>query len=278
MGKDQLVRPFVKWAGGKKQLLPEIRNKISEAGYFNTYYEPFLGGGAVLLDLQPCKAIVNDYNAELINAYKVIQNNVDELIITLKGFKNDKAFFYEIRRMDREESYSSKSDVYKAARMIYLNKTCFNGLYRVNQQGFFNSPYGYYKNPNYINEQVLRSLHTYFNENDIIFECGDFQDSLKNIEEDSLVYFDPPYAPLSETSNFTGYTSNGFGENEQARLAQVCQQLDNKNVKFIVSNSNVPLIQKIYRDFDISVVLAKRNINSNGKKRGNVEEVLISNF
>lgn len=278
MVKDIFIKPFVKWVGGKRQLLPEIQKKITAAGHYTKYYEPFLGGGAVLLNLQPKTAIVNDYNEELINAYIVIRDEVDPLIRTLKTYKNEKDFFYNIRSLDRKPEYAALSNIDKAARLIYLNKTCFNGLYRVNQQGFFNSPFGYYKNPNIVNEVVLRHLSNYLKLNDIKFLSGDFEQSLKGIRKGALVYFDPPYAPITSTSNFTGYTAGGFGEDDQRRLADVCKKLNEKGVKFILSNSNVPLIDSLYNDFNKSIVLAKRNVNSDANKRGDTEEVLITNF
>lgn len=276
--KDAFVKPFVKWVGGKHQLLPEIRQRIRDAGYYTAYYEPFLGGGAVLFDLMPKKAIVNDFNSDLINTYVVIKNNVDDLIDVLKKYKNTEKEFYHIRSLDREKEYANFSDIEKAARLIYLNKTCYNGLYRVNSQGFFNSPFGHYKNPNIVNEVVLRHVSKYLNENQIIFKSEDFEDTLKEIKKNSLVYFDPPYATDSDTANFTGYTVGGFSDKDQQRLAETCVQLDKKGVKFIVSNSNVALINDLYKNFNVSVVLAKRSVNSNAKKRGDVEEVLITNY
>jgi DNA adenine methylase len=278
MTQDSFVQPFVKWVGGKRQLLPVIKEQVKKAEDFTTYYEPFLGGGAVFLNMQPERAVVNDYNEELINAYKVIASNVDDLIKKLKTYSNSEEEFYRVRALDRSEEYKSISNVDKAARLIFLNRTCYNGLYRVNQQGFFNTPYGHYKKPNIVNEIGLRHLSDYFNSNKIKFCSGDFEDALKGIRKGALVYLDPPYAPLTSTSNFTGYTSGGFGENEQIRLANLCKKLDIKGVKFILSNSNVPLIQELYKGFNINIVLAKRNINSIGNKRGDVEEVLITNF
>ena len=278
MAKNELVKPVVKWVGGKRQLLPEIEKLIPEN--YTTYYEPFIGGAAVLLNEQPKKAVVNDFNEELINTYKVIQNNVDELIEVLKIHDelNSKDYFYDVRAWDRLPGYEERSDVEIAGRFIFLNKTCFNGLYRVNQAGEFNTPYGKYKNPNIINEVGLKVLSNYFNEADIIFKTGDFEDAVKYIRKGSFVYFDPPYAPLSPTSNYTGYTSGGFDEKDQIRLRELCDRLDAKGVKFLLSNSNVPFIQEQYSDYTIDIVGAKRAINSNGKKRGEVEEVLIRNY
>lgn len=270
--------PFVKWVGGKRQLINKIEKYIPSK--ISTYYEPFLGGGALFLHMEPKKAVLNDYNEELINAYKVIQDDVEPLILALKEHEklNSEEYFYEVRAVDRTEEYSSFTDVERAARLIYLNKTCYNGLYRVNSQGFFNTPYGKYKNPNIVNEYVLKSLNTYFNKKNITFKTGDFEDAVKGARKGAFVYFDPPYAPLTKTANFTGYTDAGFGEKEQIRLKNLCDRLDAKGVKFLVSNSNVELIQDLYSNYNIDVVNAKRAINSNGKKRGDVEEVLIYNY
>lgn len=273
-----LVKPFVKWVGGKRQLIPEIEKRIPEK--YSTYYEPFLGGGAVLLHLQPKKAVVNDFNSELINAYTVIRDDLDKLLEKLEEHKklNDKDYFYEIRELDRHESYINLSNIEKAARLIYLNKTCFNGLYRVNKSGYFNTPYGRYKNPNIVNEIVLRALSNYLNEANIEFKTGDFKDGLKNIRKGAFVYFDPPYAEVSSTANYTGYTKGGFDVREQERLRDLCVELDKRGVKWMVSNANVPLIQELYQEFNIDVIGAKRSINSKADKRGEVEEVLIRNY
>lgn len=273
-----LVKPFVKWVGGKRQLIPEIEKRIPEK--YSTYYEPFLGGGAVLLHLQPKKAVVNDFNSELINAYTVIRDDLDKLLEKLEEHKklNDKDYFYEIRELDRHESYINLSNIEKAARLIYLNKTCFNGLYRVNKSGYFNTPYGRYKNPNIVNEIVLRALSNYLNEANIEFKTGDFKDGLKNIRKGAFVYFDPPYAEVSSTANYTGYTKGGFDAREQERLRDLCVELDKRGVKWMVSNANVPLIQELYQEFNIDVIGAKRSINSKADKRGEVEEVLIRNY
>lgn len=274
-----ILQPVLKWVGGKRQLLPEIRERLPET--FSTYYEPFVGGGAVLFDTMPKKAVVNDFNEELINMYQIIKTDVEELLELLEVHKemNTSEYFYEIRALDREPHYETEvSNVEKAARLIFLNKTCFNGLYRVNASGFFNTPYGKYKNPNIVNTKGIMALHNYFNNADIKFKSGDFEDAVKYIRKGSFVYFDPPYAPLTPTSNYTGYTAGGFGKEDQIRLRKLCDKLDKRGVKFLLSNSNVPFIQEQYSDYIIDVVGAKRAINSNGKKRGEVEEVLIRNY
>lgn len=277
MTKNTLIQPFIKWAGGKRQLMKEIEKYIPNR--ISTYYEPFLGGGAVLFNLQPKKAVVNDSNPELINAYEVIRDNVDELIIDLKKHENTKEYFYEIRKIDRTPEYAELSKVKKASRLIYLNKTCYNGLFRVNSLGEFNTPFGNYKNPNIVNEHVLKSVSNYLNQNDIKFLCGDFEHSLKNIRKGAFVYLDPPYAPLSDSSSFTGYTLDGFNDSDQIRLKELCDKLQERGVKFLLSNSTAPIILDLYKDesrYEINYVDAKRNINSVGNGRGEIKEVLIA--
>ncbi|MGB4440364.1 MAG: Dam family site-specific DNA-(adenine-N6)-methyltransferase, partial [Sedimentibacter sp.] len=197
MRKSPLVAPVLKWVGGKRQLLKEILPLIPKD--ISTYYEPFVGGGAILFALQPKKAVINDYNAELINVYKVIMNNPIELIETLEELeeKNNSEYFYKIREKDRSSDYNKLSDIERAARIIYLNKTCYNGLYRVNQAGQFNSPYGKYKNPNIVNSPTVKALHDYFNNNSITITSGDYKDILKKIRAStkSFMYLDPPYYP-----------------------------------------------------------------------------------
>ena len=277
---NKLVAPVVKWVGGKRQLLPEIKKYSPKK--FNTYFEPFVGGGAVLFELQPKQAVINDINKELINLYSVIQNNVEELIDKLSDtnvYSNTSECYYRIRELDREpKKYNKLTGIDRAARVLYLNKTCYNGLYRVNSMGEFNSPFGSYKNPNIVNEITLRAVHKYFNESNIKFLNGDFEKTVKNAKKDDFVYFDPPYAPISKTSNFTGYNESGFGENEQIRLKELCDTLNKKGVKFLLSNSDCEFIRELYKDYNIVTIKAKRAINSNGNNRGAVSEVLIRNY
>lgn len=277
---NRLVAPVVKWVGGKRQLLPEIK-KYSPKKY-NTYFEPFVGGGAVLFELQPKNAIVNDINKELINLYSVIKNNVDDLIEKLSDtetYSNTSDCYYRVRELDREpQKYNKMTGVDRAARILYLNKTCYNGLYRVNSMGEFNSPFGSYKNPNIVNSITLKAVSKYFNESNIKFLNGDFEKTVKTAKKDDFVYFDPPYAPISKTSNFTGYNENGFGENEQIRLKELCDTLDKKGVKFLLSNSDCEFIRELYKDYNIVTIKAKRTINSNANNRGAISEVLIRNY
>ena len=278
--KNNLVAPVVKWVGGKRQLLTEIKNNSPKK--FNTYFEPFVGGGAVLFELQPKNAVVNDINSELINLYSVIQNNVDDLIEKLSDnekYANTSECYYRIRELDREPKvYNKLTGIDKAARILYLNKTCYNGLYRVNSLGEFNSPYGSYKNPTIVNEIGLRAVNKYFNDTNVKFLSTDFEKAVKNAKKGDFVYFDPPYAPISKTSNFTGYNEGGFGELEQIRLKELCDDLNKKGVKFLLSNSDCDFIRDLYKNYNIVTIQAKRAINSNGNNRGPVNEVLIKNY
>jgi DNA adenine methylase len=273
---NKLISPILKWVGGKRQILSEIRKYIPQN--YSTYYEPFVGGGAVLFDIQPQKAIINDINGDLINVYNVVKYGVDSLIRELKHYKNESDYFYKVRAWDRQSMYESISPIVAASRIIYLNKTCFNGLYRVNNAGQFNSPFGRYKNPNIVNESGLRAVSEYFNTTEIKFTCVDFEKALSGIESTAFVYLDPPYDPVSDTSNFTGYSQNGFNRNDQIRLKQECDRLTKKGVMFLLSNAATPFILDLYKDYNIKIVQAKRTINSKADKRGLVDEVLIMNY
>lgn len=277
MAKNKLVVPVVKWVGGKRQLLDEITPLLPKR--ITTYCEPFLGGGAVLFSIQPSRAIVNDLNKELITLYEVIRDDVETLIESLKKHENNSEYFYSIRDMDRnKDSYNLLSKVERASRLLYLNKTCFNGLFRVNSSGEFNSPFGHYKNPNIVNEPVLRAVSKYFNSKNIIFYSGDFYKTIENIGRGTFVYLDPPYDPVSDTANFTGYNKGGFDRKEQLRLKEYCDELTRQGIKFLLSNSATEFIKSLYSEYDIHIVQAKRSINSNGSKRGAVDEVLIRNY
>lgn len=276
--KAARIQPFVAWAGGKQQLLPEIRKEIKRAGNFTTYYEPFVGGGSVLFDLLPKRAVINDYNIELINAYQVIKTDVDDLIVELAKGENTAEEYYRIRALDRAPGYQRLSKVKKAARFIYLNKTCFNGLYRVNKQGYFNAAYGKRKKVKIVQADNLHKISQYLNNNDIRLYTRDFADILKNVKPDSLVYFDPPYVPANEIANFTRYTDNQFRASDQQRLAEKCQQLNKKGVKFIASNSDTSAVHKLYKDFNFRRVSARRYINVKGTGRKKIDEVIITNF
>ena len=275
---NKLVAPFLKWVGGKRQLMPSIVEHLPENIKDYKYIEPFIGGGAVLFNLQPKNAIINDFNEELINVYQVIKNNLDELIADLKKHKNEADYFYSIRSLDRNGAFKKLSDVQRASRVIFLNKTCFNGLYRVNNAGEFNSPFGRYKNPNIVNEPTLKAVNKFLNSNNIEIKSGDYSEILKKVDKKSFVYLDPPYHPISESSNFTGYVQGGWNIYDQIDLKTACDELHKKGVKFLLSNSSAEFIKDLYKDYKITIVKANRAINSNGADRGEVDEVLIRNY
>lgn len=275
--KFNLAVPVVKWLGGKRQLLTEINKYIPKK--ISTYYEPFVGGGAVLFSIKPGKAVINDINEELINLYKVIKETPEELISELKKYENTSKEFYRVRGLDRsEEEYAKLTDAQRAARMHYLNKTCFNGLFRVNSLGQFNAPYGNYKNPNIVNEVVIRAVSNYFNSSNITLKCGDYAEAIKQARKGAFIYFDPPYDPISDSSNFTGYSKGGFNKDEQIRLKNVCDSLDKRGINFMLSNSSTEFIRDLYKEYRIIPVNARRNVNSDGENRGEVEEVLVINY
>lgn len=270
------MQPFLKWAGGKRQLLSQFEQFIPEIGEY-TYFEPFLGAGAMLFHLRPSYAVVNDINFELYNVYSVIKDQglFEELIDDLKSHVNEKEYFYETRAWDRTEEYQTISPVKRASRFIYLNKTCFNGLYRVNSKGQFNVPFGKYKNPDILNEAVLREVHAYLNNHDITLLNVDFAAAVENAKSGDFVYFDPPYDPLSETSSFTSYAQEGFGKVEQYRLRDLFKELNARGCKVMLSNSDTAFIRDLYQEFQIVTVQATRAINSKAEGRGKITEVLV---
>jgi DNA adenine methylase len=282
MPKDEeisMIQPIVKWAGGKRQLLPLIGLDLPRS--YSSYCEPFAGGAALLFHLQPQKAIINDLNADLINLYRVIKSDVAMLIKHLSLHENDKSYFYKIRAIDRDEAmYGQWSDAQRAARLLYLNRTCFNGLYRVNKKGQFNTPYGRYKNPGILNERVLYDVHHYFNDNHIEFYNLDFMDFFNNIvlEPGSFVYLDPPYDPFEEQGNFVQYQAEGFGKERQLQLKQICDTLTQREIKFMLSNSATPYIMDLYQNYHIELVKAKRIIASQVANRLAIDEVLVRNY
>ena len=274
-----LAQPFLKWAGGKRQLLPVIKEYLPKK--FTQYYEPFIGAGAVLFSLQPKRSIINDTNGELINCYRVIKDSPEELLELCQEHRenNSKEYFYSLREQDRREDFQDRSPLFRAARIIYLNKTCFNGLFRVNSSGQFNVPYGNYANPVIADPAVIKSVSAYLNQRDVKIMEGDFAKAVSTARKGAFIYFDPPYHPISDTSSFTGYSVNGFGEAEQVRLKELCDKLTERGCQVLVSNSSASLIKKIYSDnnYQIVEVKASRAINAVGSKRGRINELLIHN-
>ena len=272
-------KPFVKWAGGKRQILDKLKKYVPEE--FNTYYEPFVGGGALLFELSPKNAVINDSNKELMNVYNVLcsEEKFKKMCRVLNSYEvnHSEEFFYDIRNKDRNKNtYNKLSDYTKAARTIYLNKACFNGLYRVNSKNEFNVPFGKKAKVNTYEGSNLITVSNYLTMNNIKILSVDFEESVKDAKKGDFVYFDPPYD--SDTSTFNSYTEEGFGKEQQKRLAKVFKELDQKGVYVMLSNHNTVLINELYKGYNIHKIEAKRNINSNGQKRGKVEEVIITNY
>jgi DNA adenine methylase len=273
IGKVAKPKPFVKWAGGKRQLIKVLTNNLPPS--YNRYIEPFVGGGALLFEVLPYKAIINDINTELINAYTVIKDDIDALIEDLKKHKNEEEYYYKIRSLDPEKL----SAVERASRFIYLNKTCFNGLYRENSKGKFNVPFGKYKNPKILDEENLRAVSEYLNTAEISILNLDYKEVCKLAGKGDFVYLDPPYYPISKSSSFTKYHKLDFTERDQMELTEVFRELDRKGCYVMLSNSNTKFIRELYKEYEIWEVSANRFINCKGDKREKVNvEVLIKNY
>lgn len=273
------AKPFLKWAGGKRQLLSIIQQYLPAK--YTEYYEPFVGAGAMLFSLQPQKSTINDSNGELINCYQVIRDQPEELLKLCQQHRenNTKEYYYQLREQDRQDDFNQRTPVERAARIIYLNKTCFNGLFRVNNSGQFNVPYGKYKNPVIADPTVIRAISAYLNQAQVDIFNGDFEQAVSKAQKGSFIYFDPPYYPLSNTSSFTGYSMNSFAEKEQKRLKEVCDELTKRNCQVLASNSAAPFIKFLYDDpnYEVVEVKATRAINAVASKRGRINELLIYN-
>ena len=273
-------KPFVKWVGGKRQLLRQFR----ELGLYppedfnpitNTYYEPFVGGGAVFFDLLPKNAELSDLNNELVTTYNVIKNNVDELIKSLQKHIYDKEYYLEVRAKKVEDL----SDIEIASRFIFLNRTGFNGLYRVNKSGQFNVPFGRYNNPVICDDDNLRRVSDALQ--DVTITHQDYKDVLKTAKSGDFIYLDPPYYPINATSSFTSYTAEGFLEKEQTELRDTFVKLHKRGCFVMLSNSDTPFINELYSGIDgitINKITAGRAINSKGSGRGKITEVLVTNY
>ncbi len=266
------AKPFIKWAGGKSQLLPQMSKLFPPKDQINRYFEPFLGGGAVFFHLQHPKSYLSDTNNKLIELYEIVKNNVEDLIKALRKHKNEHDYFYEVR----SQKPAALSPVERAARLIYLNKTCFNGLYRENSKGEFNVPFGKYKNPAICDAEGLRAASMALKNAKI--SQGEFHSVLGKAKTTDFIYFDPPYQPLNKTSSFTSYTANGFGETEQIELANVYRELSDRGCFVMLSNSDTPLIRELYKDFCINEIQASRAINSKAEGRGKITELLVINY
>ena len=272
--KQERCRPFIKWVGGKSQLLPELLKRIPR--FSGRYVEPFLGGAALYFALKPTQSVLADINSELINVFQVVQSQVEELILDLGQHRYEKEYFYSIREIDRSSEYNNWTSVARASRLIYLNKSCFNGLYRVNSQGYFNTPFGRYTNPTILNANNLRECNVALQGADI--RQSSFLDLEQSLTKNDFVYFDPPYVPLSQTANFTSYADGGFGIDMQEALYQLCVRLNQKGVRFMLSNSSAPFVLERYQEFNLMRVSAKRAINSKAALRGAIDEVIVTNY
>jgi DNA adenine methylase len=275
-----ILEPFVKWAGGKRRLFPIYQTYFPK--HFNRYFEPFIGGGAVLfglLKINPnLQATIMDNNAELINAYLMVRERIEELLELLKGHKAShcREYFYEVRDWDRSPDFHARQPVERAARFIYLNKTCFNGLYRVNASGFFNVPFGRYKNPQIYNSENLRAISRAIQNVEILNVS--YESILDLAKPEDFIYFDPPYHPLTPTSYFTSYTSNQFKEEDQSKLRDIFILLNQRGCYVLLSNSSAGLIRVLYshsQGIFIKEIQAPRLINCNASKRGKIGELLM---
>jgi DNA adenine methylase len=273
--------PFLKWAGGKRAILHHITPRIPK--FTGKYIEPFLGAGAVFFSMAGDKpALLNDANKDLIEVYKVLKNDVEGLLKELKKHRNTEEHYLKIRSWDRKDNFKELTPTQRAARFIYLNKTCFNGLYRVNSQGHFNVPYGKYVNPDFIAEQNLRKASLFLKTNPKpILTSGDFRKATNKAVKGDFVYFDPPYDPISSTATFVSYQSKGFGKEDQIALKDEILRLTRKGIPVLLSNSDTAFIRELYGDrdlFRISKIQVNRAISAKAKSRGKTGEVLVDNY
>lgn len=272
------TKPFVKWAGGKKQLLEKLEARMPES--YGRYYEPFIGGGALLLDVQPLHAIINDTNEQLLNVYKQLKHDAEAVINVVNSLDNEPCDinrYKTVREEYNDKIRAHELDATCAALMIWINKHCFNGLYRVNSKGLFNVPYNNKASGVSIDENNLRHIGAYLRDNDVEIRHGDFENACSDISAGDFVYFDSPYVPISETANFTDYTKDGFTLDDHKRLAALFKRLSDKGVRIMLSNHNVPLVHEMYREFVIQEVDVRRAINSDASKRTG-KEVIITNY
>lgn len=275
---DFKTGPFVKWAGGKKQLLERLEARMPET--YGRYYEPFIGGGALLLDVQPPHAVINDTNEQLLNVYRQLKHDAEAVISAvniLDAEPCDVDRYMAVREEYNEKIRAHELDASCAALMIWINKHCFNGLYRVNSKGLFNVPYNNKAGGVSIDEANLRHIGIYLRDCDVEIRQGDFEDACSYVSAGDFVYFDSPYVPVSETANFTDYTKDGFSLDDHKRLAALFRRLSDKGVLIMLSNHNVPLVHELYNGFVIQEVNVRRAINSDASKRTG-KEVIITNY
>ena len=274
------IHPFVKWAGGKKKLLSIIEKRIPSS--FNTYFEPFVGGGALLFHLQPSQFVINDTNEELICVYRCLQDSElfelmkKEIIKHEQNHSNE--YFYKLRELDKKKSFKKMPIYVRAARMIYLNKACFGGLYRVNSSGYFNVPSGKKVSVSCFDRKTFDNLPKFFANSKADILCGDFIEAVRTAKKGDFVYFDPPYDSWENVPSFTDYNEKDFTREDQVRLQKCVEELTKKEVKVMISNHNTEFIRELYKDYSIEVVPVKRMISSSLKGRKQVEEVIITNY
>jgi len=268
-------KPFLKWAGGKAGLIPQLNNLLPKT--WANYHEPMLGGGAFFFSLKnTSNSYLSDCNPELVNVYTVVRDNLEQLIEHLKSHKHCKDYYYALRAEDRLESFKNWSPIERASRFIFLNKTCFNGLYRVNSKGQFNVPFGDYKNPNFANEQALSACSQKLQDCEI--KLAGFKAVKEIAKKGDLVYFDPPYIPLNKTSSFTSYTQDGFTLNDHLELVELIKELKNIGVYAMLSNSYTEFILGACKDLNVHLVQARRAINSKSDSRTAINEVVVTNY
>ena len=267
------VKPFVKWAGGKGGIIKKLEAYFPDK--FDTYFEPFVGGGAVFFHLNPPRAVINDLNRELMGVYEVVKNDVDALMAALdkqQEYVEDKEYFYKMRG----KNPNRMTPINRAARTIFLNKTCFNGIYRVNAKGIFNVPFGDMNNPTLCERENLLECSKALKNTKILSE--DYKALMPRIRKGDFVYLDPPYVPLSKTAHFTSYTRGGFGEEEQNELKEFCDSLDSSGARFLLNNSDTELVRDLYSSYNFSVVEAPRSLAASASSRKSVAEAVVTNF
>jgi DNA adenine methylase len=282
------INPVIKWAGGKRQVIQDLLTSMPKS--YNRYFEPFIGAGALFLEIQPKDAVINDLNFEIYNLYKVLSNlEKTEKLITklgkyqkkhndLPNLESKSKYYYSVRELDKEADFKQLRDYEILARTIYLNKSCFNGLFRLNSSGYFNVPFGKKEKVKLFEKTNLIDLNNYLSSHNISIFNEDFEINLERVKPGDFVYLDPPYDVIKNKKSFTQYSKEDFGKEDQKRLAKVFNKLSEKGVLLMLSNHNTPLIRKLYKKFNVKIIEANRMINSKGNKRGPVEEVIITNY
>ena len=275
---NEKIKPFVKWVGGKRQLIPHIEKRLPKK--FNNYFEPFVGGGALFMHLKRENTVINDFSEELTNVYKQVKTNSRKLMKKLDELEenhklNPEEYYYKVREMDRHEEWSEVNKLFKAARFIYLNKTCFNGLYRVNKSGYFNVPFNKKETVNTYEKENIVNLSRFLRNGKVKIMTGDFEKSVKNAKKGDFIFFDPPYDVLKKDT-FESYTKEGFGVEGQKRLANLFKELDKKGCYVMLTNHNTELINELYKGYNIDVISVKRMVNADAKNRVGVETIIYN--